>query len=215
MASSFLSGLAGLRSNQSWIDVIGNNLANSSTPGFKSSRALFSDLLNRTLAPATAPGAGFGGTNPMQIGNGVQVGSVDRDFNQGVLSQTGRTFDLGLQGRGFFGLTDGANTYYTRVGTFGLDANNNMVDLRTGLQVLDSGGSAFQVDLTSVVPPSATSNISFGGNLPAEVNGPLAEELTTGAAFGAGTAAQLTGSATGPFAVPVGETWTMELRRPA
>lgn len=211
MASSLISGLSGLRSHQSWIDVIGNNLANSSTPGFKSSRALFADLVSRTLRPAGPPTGNLGGTNPVQIGLGVDVGHVDRNMNQGALNVTGRTFDLALDGRGFFALSDGLQTFYTRVGTFGLDAANNMVDLRTGYTVLGSGGSPFQVDQSAVVPPRETSSVGFVGNLPAEVNGPLAEVLQTSSAFASGTAAQLSGSTPGPIAVPVGETWTMEL----
>lgn len=211
MASSLISGLSGLRTHQRWIDVIGNNLANSSTPGFKSSRALFADMIARTLRPATPPTGALGGTDPVQIGLGVDVGHVDRNFGQGALSVTGRTLDLALDGRGFFALSNGTATFYTRVGTFGLDSANNMVDLRTGYRVLNATGSAFQVDLSAVVPPSATSSVSFAGNLPAVVTGPLAEVLSSSSSLAEGTPAQLTGSAAGPFAIPAGETWTMEL----
>jgi len=211
MSNSFIAGLSGLKANQNWIDVIGNNLANSSTPGFKSSRALFSDMLSRTLRPAAAPSSTIGGTNPLQIGQGVGTGSIDRNFNPGALNLTGRTFDLALQGDGFFAVTDGTQTLYTRVGTFGLDANNNMVDLRTGNQVLNSSGATFTVDPTAVVAPSATANVGFGGNLPAAITGPLGEVMTSASAFAEGTPAILTGANSGPYTIPAGQTFTMEL----
>ena len=211
MAASFTSALAGLRTHQSWIDVIGNNLANTSTPGFKSSRALFSDLLNVTLRPGTEPGGSIGGTNPLQRGLGVQLASVDKNFLQGALNTTGRNFDLALLGRGYFAVTDGTQTLYSRVGTFGLDAQGNMVDLRSGFRVLDASGQPFTVDTTSVVPPELTTRVGFSGNLPAEVTGPLAEELESAAAFAEGTFAVTIGTSGEPFVVPSGETWTFEL----
>lgn len=211
MASSFLSALSGLRANQSWIDLIGNNLANSNTTGFKTSRALFADLLSRTFKPATPAIGSIGGTNPLQVGLGVQLASTDRLFSQGALNATGRTFDLALLGQGFFGLATGTETLYSRAGAFGLDENGTLVDLRSGYRVLGAGGAPVQIDTTSIFPPSATTQVSYSGNLPAVVTGPLAEELTSSTSFLEGTAAELTGTATGPFVVPANETWTMEL----
>ncbi len=211
MAGSFLSALGGLRAHQSWIDVIGNNLANSSTPGFKSGRALFSDLLNVTLRPGTLPSGTLGGTNPLQRGLGVQLATVDKSFEQGALNTTGRPFDLALQGRGFFAVTNGSQTFYSRVGSFGLDAEGNMVDLRSGFRALDASGQPFTVDTSAVRPPSVTTRVGFSGNLPAEVEGPLAQELESSSAFVEGTVAAMTGTAAGPFVVPTGETWTMEI----
>ncbi len=209
--SSFISALGGLRANQSWIDVIGNNLANTNTPGFKSSRALFSDLLSVTLRSGTAPEGNLGGVNPLQVGLGVQLSSIDRNLAQGALNVTGRTLDLALLGNGYFAVDDGKETLYTRVGSFGLDAEGNMVDQRTGYRVLSASGQTFQIDTTAVLPPQITSQIGFTGNLPAVVTGPLAEVLTSSSSFSEGTAATTTGSLQGPFTIPVGETWTMEL----
>jgi flagellar hook protein FlgE len=211
MSTSFIAALGALRAHQSWIDVIGNNLANSNTPGFKGSRALFADLFSVTLRPGTPPTGALGGTNPVQKGLGVQIAAVDRMLSQGALNATGRTFDLALQGRGYFGLSDGTQTLYSRVGAFGLDADGTMVDLRSGFQVLNQAGQSFSIDTRSVFPPSATANVGFSGNLPRTVTGPLAEELTTSAAFHEGTSAAMTGTVAGPFAIPSGETWTMEL----
>ena len=207
---AFIAALGALRAHQSWIDVIGNNLANTNTPGYKSSRALFADLLSITHRQATPPGGAVGGTNPLQVGLGVRLASVDRQMGQGALDVTGRTFDLALLGRGFFALTDGVESLYSRVGTFGLDSEGNMVDLRSGNLVLDSSGSTFQIDTTAVLPPLVTTKVGFSGNLPAVKTGPLAEELTSSASFKRGTAAQMTGSVSAPFVVPAGETWTME-----
>jgi flagellar hook protein FlgE len=211
MTTSFIAALGALRAHQSWIDVIGNNLANSNTPGFKGSRALFADLFSITYRPGTPPTGALGGTNPLQQGLGVQLASVDRRLNQGSLNATGRTFDLALQGRGLFALDDGTQTLYSRVGTFGLDADGNMVDLRSGYRVLDSSGQGFTIDTRGVFPPSATTRVGFTGNLPRTVTGPLAEVLTSSSAFHEGTAAAMTGTASGPFTIPSGETWTMEL----
>jgi flagellar hook protein FlgE len=211
MSTSFIAALGALRAHQSWIDVIGNNLANTSTPGFKSSRALFADLFSVTLRPGTPPTGGIGGTNPLQQGLGVQLAAVDRRLNQGALDTTGRTFDLALQGRGLFALTDGTQTLYGRVGAFGLDASGNMVDLRSGFRVLDASGQPFTIDTREIFPPSATARVGFSGNLPRTVTGPLAEVLTSSSAFSAGTPAAMSGTSTGPFTIPAGETWRMEL----
>ncbi len=211
MTTSFIAALGALRAHQSWIDVIGNNLANTSTPGFKSSRALFADLFSITYRPGTPPTGGLGGTNPLQQGLGVQLASIDRRLNQGALNTTGRTFDLALQGRGLFALSDGAQTLYSRVGAFGLDGSGNMIDLRSGFRVLDAAGQAFAIDTRDIFPPSATTSLGFSGNLPRTVTGPLAEVLTSSSAFHEGTSAEMTGTAAGPFTIPAGETWTMEL----
>jgi flagellar hook protein FlgE len=211
MSTSFIAALGALRAHQSWIDVIGNNLANTSTPGFKGSRALFADLFSITYRPGTPPTGGIGGTNPLQQGLGVQLASIDRRLHQGALDTTGRTFDLALQGRGYFALTDGLQTLYSRVGAFGLDGSGNMIDLRSGFRVLDAAGQPFTIDTRDVFPPSATTSLGFAGNLPRTVTGPLAEVLTSSSAFHEGMAATMNGTATGPFTIPAGETWTMEL----
>jgi flagellar hook protein FlgE len=209
--SSFISALGGLRANQSWIDVIGNNLANTNTTAFKSSRALFSSMLSTTYQSGTAPTGTLGGTNPLQVGLGVQFSHVDKTLAQGALSLTSRTFDLALLGNGYFAVNDGSDTLYTRVGSFGLDAEGNMVDQRTGFRALDATGQPFSINTSGVFPPQATGAATFIGNLPAEVEGPLAEVLTASAPFASGTAAATSGALSEPFSIPSGETWTMEL----
>ncbi len=211
--SSLYTALSGLKAHEGWISVIGNNLANANTLGFKSSRAIFSDQFSQTLRFASLPSGNLGGRNPMQVGLGVQLADIGRDFNQGSLATTGRTFDLALNGQGHFMVTDGSNTYYSRVGTFGLDATSRLVDQRTGYRVLGLNSQPIELDTTSLFPPSATGSIRFAGNLPAKVSGPLAQELTTSAALAEGAPAQLTGNATTPdaFSVPIGSTYTMEV----
>ncbi|MFT7669350.1 MAG: flagellar hook protein FlgE [Planctomycetota bacterium] len=211
MSSALFTSLSALRSHQDWIDVIGNNLANANTPGFKSSTLRFMDNFSRTLSGAVAPNGGLGGRNPSQVGQGVGVGSVVRAFEQGALSDTGRTFDLAMEGNGFFGVTDGATNYYTRVGTFGLDSFQNLVDISTGYQVLNPNYSPISIDTEGAFPPSATGEIEVKGNLPAEITGPLAEVLTGASPFKHGYPASLSGTATGSVAIPAGETWTMDV----
>src|SRR6185295_4823667 len=156
----------------------GNNLANSNTGGYRSSSARFSDQFSATLRYASAPGTGFGGVNPMQVGGGVRLGDIARSFQQGALRTTGRPLDVALQGQGFFALSNGTRTVYTRVGTFGLDGARNLVDQRTGFNVLDAGGVPLTVDTDAIFPPQATSLVSLAGNLPAHINGPLPQTMT-------------------------------------
>ncbi|MEO0650121.1 MAG: flagellar hook-basal body complex protein [Planctomycetota bacterium] len=211
MTRALVSALSGLRSHQGWIDVIGNNLANANTPAYKASRAVFSSLIARTIREGTAPTGGLGGTNPVQVGLGAQLGYIDRDFSQGSLDVTGRTFDLALLGEGFFTLDDGTRTLFTRVGSFGLDASSNVVDLRTGFRVLDRNNQPFQIDTTAVVPPQSTEEIGFEGNLPAKVTGPLAEVLESASGYLEGTAANTTSANAGPYGLTDGVSYTLEI----
>lgn len=212
MGSAFIAALGALRANQSWIDVIGNNLANSNTAGFKASRVGFADLLSVTFRQATAANGNLGGTNPLQVGLGSQVASVTRQLTQGSLDTTGRSFDLALLGDGFFALADGPQTLYTRVGSFGLDGTGSLVDQRTGNRVLGTNGSTITIDTEAILQSNPTSEVSFVGNLPAEKNGPAAAALFSSSALKEGTPAE-TSVPVDPagYTVPAGETWTMEL----
>ena len=212
MSSSLFSALSGLQAHENWISVIGNNLANANTPGYKSARVVFSDQFSQTLRFASLPSGSLGGRNPMQLGLGVQLADIGRNFEQGPTTNTGRTFDLALEGRGHFMVTDGVNNLYTRVGTFGVDATSRLVDQRTGFRVLGLNGQPINLDTTSLFPPSRTGSISFAGNLPATVTGPLAQVLTSASALKNGVAATMTGSlASNSFSIPPGETWSMEI----
>lgn len=214
MSRSLGIALSGMKANQQWIDLIGNNLANSNTPGFKSMRGTFSTSFAQTLRYASAPSGTLGGRNAVQIGLGAAGMETDRTFSQGALTGTGRIFDLALEGDGFFALQGNNRRMFTRVGTFGLDLNHMLVDQGSGYPVLDVTGNTITVDTDALFPPSATQNVELQGNLPAVVSGPLAEVLTSQASFEAGTPATLMGTASGPvFATgsPAGTAYTMEV----
>jgi len=211
MTSSLYSALSGLQAHQDWLDLIGNNLANSSTSGYKTGSARFSDQLSQTIRYASGPGSTIGGVNPMQVGSGVRLSDIGRNFSQGPLSATGRPLDAAIDGQGFFMLSGGNRTYYTRVGTFGLDSARNLVDQRSGFKVLNRAGSPIQLDVDASYPPKPTSTVSVSGNLPAQVKGPLPEILTGTGALKDGDPAVVTGTGTGPFAIPVGSSYTMSV----
>ncbi len=108
MFKSLYSGVSGLGANLTNLDVIGNNIANSNTTGFKSGRVTFNEMLTQTIKSASRPVAGgLGGSNPQQIGLGTTVGSIDTNFSQGNFQTTGKKSDLAIQGSGFFVLSDG------------------------------------------------------------------------------------------------------------
>src|ERR1700677_2728800 len=107
MSNILLSGVSGLNANQQMLDVVGNDLANSNTTGYKAQQIQFSDVMYQTLQSGRAPSATNGGTNPVQIGSGVQVGQVEADLQQGALEQTGNEVDMALQGNGYFVVNDG------------------------------------------------------------------------------------------------------------
>ncbi|MBL8739226.1 MAG: flagellar hook-basal body complex protein, partial [Planctomycetes bacterium] len=199
-STALYTGLSGLRVHQSYIDVIGNNLANVSTPGFRGSRVTFSDILSFTVRSGSGPNGNFGGQNPLQIGTGATMATVDTDLSQGTLADTGRTLDVALQGRGFFTLSNGTQTFYSRVGAFGIDGDRTLVDLRTGLRVLNSTGGDITVPTSDTLPAAPTSQISFQGNLPARVGGPLEEIVQSNTVLKQGTPATKTATASGASA---------------
>ena len=135
MMRSLFSGVSGLKSHQTRMDVIGNNIANVNTTGFKSSRTTFADTLSQTLTGASAPQDNLGGTNPKQIGLGTGVASIDMLFTDGSIQSTGKNTDLCLSGNGLFVVKQGDQTYYTRDGAFEFDSDGNYVLPSSGLYV--------------------------------------------------------------------------------
>lgn len=135
MLRSLFSGVSGMKSQQTKMDVIGNNIANVNTTAFKGQRVTFKDALSQTMQGASAPSEGMGGTNPKQVGLGVTVASIDTDMSQGFLQPTGRAADLAIEGNGFFIVckTDAndskktLDTRFTRDGSFTLDKNGSLV----------------------------------------------------------------------------------------
>jgi flagellar hook protein FlgE len=128
MLRSMYAGISGLRGFQTKLDVIGNNIANVNTVGFKKGRITFQDMLSQTSSGAQAPTAERGGMNPIQVGVGSQVGSIDNVHTQGHRQSTDRTLDLQLEGNGMFILEGNGTTYYTRAGNFYLDDNDRIVN---------------------------------------------------------------------------------------
>jgi len=147
MMRSLYAGVSGLRNHQTRMDVIGNNIANVNTAGFKRNRVSFQDMLYQNMRGASAPAGTLGGTNPAQIGLGITIASVDTIHTQGSTQTTGKMNDLMIQGDGFFVLGDnaGANLVYTRAGNFEFDSNGQLVNPANGMFVLDTGGAVITV----------------------------------------------------------------------
>ncbi|NLJ76568.1 MAG: flagellar hook-basal body complex protein, partial [Peptococcaceae bacterium] len=130
MIRSLYSGASGMKNHQIRMDVISNNIANVNTTGFKSSRANFEDMLVQTLRSPSGPSedSDLGSINPSQVGTGVGLASIHTDMEQGAMQSTGRSLDLAIEGNGFFQVSDGTNTFYTRSGVFYIDAEGFLVD---------------------------------------------------------------------------------------
>jgi flagellar hook protein FlgE len=177
MMASLFAGVSGLRNHQTKMNVIGDNIANVNTIGYKAGRVTFQESLVQTYKGAGRPSEIRGGTNPIQLGLGMQVGTIDNLFQQGGLETTGQITDLAIQGSGFFVLSNGSGRYYTRAGSFGFDANSNLVDPSTGLfvqgRMADSDGvirTTTAIDNITMPfgqqdPARATTSISLGNNL--------------------------------------------------
>ncbi|GMB08454.1 flagellar basal body rod protein FlgG [Thermolongibacillus altinsuensis] len=134
MLRSMYSGIGGMKNFQVKLDVIGNNIANVNTYGFKKGRTIFKDLVSQQIAGASGPTANRGGVNPKQVGLGSQLAAIDTIHTQGSLQTTGRTLDLAISGDGFFVLGNGVvgaavnGPVYTRAGNFYLDQNGDIVN---------------------------------------------------------------------------------------
>ncbi|MCM3514808.1 flagellar hook-basal body complex protein [Nocardioides sp. P86] len=127
MLRSLFAGISGLRVNQTMLDVTGNNIANANTTGFKSSTTVFSDTLSQMLTGASGANANRGGTNPIQVGLGVQVAGTASNLGQGSAQMTGRSTDLMIQGDGMFVVRFGNEQLYTRAGAFTFDEAGTLV----------------------------------------------------------------------------------------
>ena len=129
MLRSLFAGISGLRVNQTMLDVTGNNIANANTTGFKASTTVFQDTLSQMLTAGSgaSAAAGLGGTNPIQVGLGVQIAATSTNFGQGASQSTGRTTDLMIQGDGFFVVRSGNDQLYTRAGAFNFDEDGTLV----------------------------------------------------------------------------------------
>jgi flagellar hook protein FlgE len=176
MLRSLFSGISGLRSHQTMLDVTGNNIANVNTTGFKASQIQFQDTLSQMLNAAAAPQGGQGGQNPAQVGLGVQVAGITTSFTQGAAQLTGRSTDMMISGDGFFTVRQGTQQYYTRAGSFDFDSSGQMVLPGDGAivqgwaavnGVVDTSGPVgdIRVGVGTVMPANATTQAPFAGNL--------------------------------------------------
>lgn len=139
MMRSLFSGVSGLKTHQTRMDVIGNNIANVNTTGYKSKSINFSDMLYQTTQAATGPNveSAIGGTNPRQIGLGVKTGAINTSITTpGATQSTGNPFDIKLNGEAFFVVSDGTSNYFTRDGSFGVDAAGYLCMANTGYTVM-------------------------------------------------------------------------------
>jgi len=134
MLRSLYAAVSGVKGHQTLLDVTGNNIANVNTPGFKKSVVYFQDLMYQANRGATSPDSenNQGGTDPMQVGLGVNIGSIETIHTQGNTQYTGNRNDMAISGDGYFVVKSGSKTYYTRAGDMILDGENNMVTSGTG-----------------------------------------------------------------------------------
>lgn len=177
MLRALLAGVSGLRNHQLRMDVIGNNIANVNTVGFKGSRVTFQEGFAQVLANATASTWEKGGRNPSQVGSGSTVASIDPRFSQGALEATGQPLDLAIQGDSLFALRDGERNVFSRAGNFQIDSAGQIVLGGTGAvlqgMIADASGNLsggigdLVLNLDSVAPPVATSQLDLRGNLDA------------------------------------------------
>lgn len=179
LLKSLNSGVSGLKAFQTKMDTIGNNIANVETAGFKSSRVSFAEMMSERLGRE-----GGGDSSPQlsnQVGLGVRVASIDRDFSQGTMQSTGRTTDLAIEGNGYFMVSDSGENLMTRAGNFVFNKDGFLVD-QGGRSVQGyiadkngdvlGGGAAedIRVDFENVLPPKKTDKVTLAGNLNASTS---------------------------------------------
>lgn len=180
MEQSLIAAVSGIEANQTYLNVVGNNVANSNTTGYKAESADFTDLLAEQIGGASAPlpnGQGAG-INPIAVGSGVRIGSVSNDQSQGSLLQTNQPTDVAIQGSGFLMVQQGGQTMYTRDGHLTLDANGDLATATGGLVqgwmanaqgVLNTNAPTGPVSIPTGVTmgAQATTALTLQGNLPA------------------------------------------------
>lgn len=179
LVKSLNSGVSGLRAFQTKMDTIGNNIANVETAGFKSSRVSFAEMMSERLGRS-----GGGDSSPQlsnQVGLGVRVASIDRDFSQGAMQSTGRETDLAIEGDGYFMVADSGEQLMTRAGNFVFNKDGFLVDpggryvqgynADQNGNVLGGGASEdIRIDFENVLPPKQTENVTLAGNLNASTS---------------------------------------------
>ena len=200
MMRSLYSGVSGLQNHQTRMDVIGNNISNVNTTGFKRGRVNFQDMISQQLSGSARPTEEKGGVNPKEVGLGMTIATIDTVFTQGNLQSTGVSTDVAIQGNGFFLEKNGEKSYYTRAGAFGLDRDGTLVNPANGYKV--QGWMAREVDGEMILQTSAstedlvipvgskdaakaTQNVNFACNL--NKNTPIIPDNATQADITKGT----------------------------
>ena len=177
LTSALNTSLNGLNLTETEINVLGNNISNAGTTGFKASNVSFQTQLSQSLSFGSAPSSTSGGTNPLQIGLGSEVASISADFSQGSITATSTPSDLAIQGDGLFVLNNGSTggQVYTRNGQFSLDSANELTNA-SGLQVMGYGVDSnfnlittglqqLKIPLGSLHLAEPTTNVQVGGAL--------------------------------------------------
>ena len=182
MMRSMFAGVSGLKNHQTRMDVVGNNIANVNTVGFKGSRVTFAEMMSQTLQGAQAPQDNRGGINPQQIGLGVDLASIDTNQTQGSLESTGIGTDLAIDGDGFFRVNDGQQDFYTRAGNFTVDSDGALVSSSNGYKVqgwmADNDGNIntndpvedLEIPIGDSISGRASSFARFNGNLAPDID---------------------------------------------
>ncbi len=174
MLRSLFAGVSGLRNHQVRMDVIGNNIANVNTVAFKAGRVTFKEGFAQLLQGASRPPGDQGGINPIQIGLGMQIGSIDQIFNQGNIETTGLGTDIAIQGDSLFVVRKGNQSFYTRSGNFQVDALGQLVSPTNGFVVqgrmyenglLQDGIQDIRLPFGQKVSARPTSEVTLAGNL--------------------------------------------------
>jgi flagellar hook protein FlgE len=176
MLQAMFNGVSALQANQQDLDVIGNNIANVDTTAFKAGSVTFSDQLSQTMQGASAGNSSVGGTNPIQLGLGVKVGSIGTVMEQGGLQSSASPTSLAVQGNGFFMLGSPSGVTYTRDGTFTVDSSGNLVNANGDYVLGWTANSSGNINTDTQVTPASKLTIPVGG---LQVSAP-----TTTATFG-------------------------------
>ncbi|MGI5911153.1 MAG: flagellar hook-basal body complex protein [Syntrophomonadaceae bacterium] len=183
MMRSLYAGVSGLRNHQTRMDVIGNNIANVNTTGFKKSRVVFKDMLYQNIRGASSSDGSRGGTNPMGVGLGMALASIDQIHTGAPTSSTAKLTDLAIDGNGYFVVNDGNTRYYTRAGAFDFDEQGNLNSSANGYKVqgwlanpqtweLNTNGDPVSIDISGYksLNARATTQMQFTGNLDSGIN---------------------------------------------
>jgi len=174
MMPSLFAGVSGLQNHQTEMDVIGNNIANVDTVAFKSSSVTFKEGFAQLLQGASRPPGNQGGINPIQVGLGMQIGSIDTNMTQGNLQSTGVNTDVAINGNSFFVARQGNQSFYSRSGNFQIDAQGNLVEPDNGFIVQGkmATNGVFSDAITDIQLPfgqkaaaNPTTSMQLAGNL--------------------------------------------------